>query len=197
MKKPVNMKKFLILNVPYVFLGLFFTKIGQAWRLAQGTDLSGKLLHIPEGFKLAFQSFLPSFHPVDILVGVAFALIIRLIVYVKGKNAKKFRKNEEYGSARWGTQEDIAPHVDPVFKNNIILTQTERLMMSNRPKDPRNARNKNVLVIGGSGSGKTRFFIKPNLMQMHSSYVVTDPKSQTSGILIPMNLYYRGFTGIF
>ena len=176
MKKPVNMKKFLILNVPYVFLGLFFTKIGQAWRLAQGTDLSGKLLHIPEGFKLAFQSFLPSFHPVDILVGVAFALIIRLIVYVKGKNAKKFRKNEEYGSARWGTQEDIAPYVDPVFKNNIILTQTERLMMSNRPKDPRNARNKNVLVIGGSGSGKTRFFIKPNLMQMHSSYVVTDPK---------------------
>ena len=176
MKKPINMKKFLILNVPYVFLGLFFTKIGQAWRLAQGTDLSGKLLHIPEGFKLAFQSFLPSFHPVDILVGVAFALIIRLIVYVRGKNAKKFRKNEEYGSARWGTQEDIAPYVDPVFKNNIILTQTERLMMSNRPKDPRNARNKNVLVIGGSGSGKTRFFIKPNLMQMHSSYVVTDPK---------------------
>ncbi|MDD4509753.1 MAG: type IV secretory system conjugative DNA transfer family protein [Oscillospiraceae bacterium] len=176
MKKPVNMKKFLILNVPYVFLGLFFTKIGQAWRLAQGTDLSGKMLHIPEGFKMAFQSFLPSFHPVDILVGIAFALIIRLIVYVRGKNAKKFRKNEEYGSARWGTQEDIAPYVDPVFKNNIILTQTERLMMSNRPKDPRNARNKNVLVIGGSGSGKTRFFIKPNLMQMHSSYVVTDPK---------------------
>ena len=176
MKKPVNMKKFLILNVPYVFLGLFFTKIGQAWRLAQGTDLSGKMLHIPEGFKMAFQSFLPSFHPVDILVGIVFALIIRLIVYVRGKNAKKFRKNEEYGSARWGTQEDIAPYVDPVFKNNIILTQTERLMMSNRPKDPRNARNKNVLVIGGSGSGKTRFFIKPNLMQMHSSYVVTDPK---------------------
>ena len=176
MKKPANMKKFLILNVPYVFLGLFFTKIGQAWRLAQGTDLSGKMLHIPEGFKMAFQSFLPSFHPVDILVGIAFALIIRLIVYVRGKNAKKFRKNEEYGSARWGTQEDIAPYVDPVFKNNIILTQTERLMMSNRPKDPRNARNKNVLVIGGSGSGKTRFFIKPNLMQMHSSYVVTDPK---------------------
>ena len=176
MKKPVNMKKFLILNVPYVFLGLFFTKIGQAWRLAQGTDLSGKMLHIPEGFKMAFQSFLPSFHPVDILVGIVFALIIRLIVYVRGKNAKKFRKNEEYGSARWGTQEDIAPYVDRVFKNNIILTQTERLMMSNRPKDPRNARNKNVLVIGGSGSGKTRFFIKPNLMQMHSSYVVTDPK---------------------
>ena len=176
MKKPVNMKKFLILNVPYVFLGLFFTKIGQAWRLAQGTDLSGKLLHIPDGFSAAFQSALPSFHPSDLLVGIAFAVIIRLIVYVRGKNAKKFRKNEEYGSARWGTQEDIAPYVDPVFKNNIILTQTERLMMSNRPKDPRNARNKNVLVIGGSGSGKTRFFIKPNLMQMHSSYVVTDPK---------------------
>ena len=176
MKKPVNMKKFLILNVPYVFLALFFTKVGQAWRLAQGTDLSGKMLHISDGFSAAFQSVLPSFHPADLLVGIIFALIIRLIVYVRGKNAKKFRKNEEYGSARWGTQEDIAPYVDPVFKNNIILTQTECLMMSNRPKDPRNARNKNVLVIGGSGSGKTRFFIKPNLMQMHSSYVVTDPK---------------------
>ena len=129
-----------------------------------------------EGFAAAFQSALPSFHPIDLCVGVAAALLIRLIVYVKGKNAKKFRKNLEYGSARWGRPEDIAPYVDPKFENNVILTQTERLMMSNRPKDPKTARNKNVLVVGGSGSGKTRFFIKPNLMQLHSSYVVTDPK---------------------
>ena len=129
-----------------------------------------------EGFAAAFQSALPSFHPIDLCVGVAAALLIRLIVYVKGKNAKKFRKNLEYGSARWGKPEDIAPYVDPKFENNVILTQTERLMMSNRPKDPKTARNKNVLVVGGSGSGKTRFFIKPNLMQLHSSYVVTDPK---------------------
>ena len=129
-----------------------------------------------EGFAAAFQSTLPSFHPIDLCVGVAAALLIRLAVYVKGKNAKKFRKNLEYGSARWGKPEDIAPYVDPKFENNVILTQTERLMMSNRPKDPKTARNKNVLVVGGSGSGKTRFFIKPNLMQLHSSYVVTDPK---------------------
>ena len=129
-----------------------------------------------EGFAAAFQSALPSFHPIDLCVGVAAALLIRLAVYVKGKNAKKFRKNLEYGSARWGKPEDIAPYVDPKFENNVILTQTERLMMSNRPKDPKTARNKNVLVVGGSGSGKTRFFIKPNLMQLHSSYVVTDPK---------------------
>ena len=129
-----------------------------------------------EGFAAAFQSALPSFHPIDLCVGVAAALLIRLIVYVKGKNAKKFRKNLEYGSARWGKPEDIAPYVDPKFENNVILTRTERLMMSNRPKDPKTARNKNVLVVGGSGSGKTRFFIKPNLMQLHSSYVVTDPK---------------------
>ena len=139
-------------------------------------DFSGKALHIMEGFAAAFQSALPSFHPIDLCVGVAAALLIRLIVYVKGKNAKKFRKNLEYGSARWGKPEDIAPYVDPKFENNVILTQTERLMMSNRPKDPKTARNKNVLVVGGSGSGKTRFFIKPNLMQLHSSYVVTDPK---------------------
>ena len=139
-------------------------------------DFSGKALHLMEGFAAAFQSALPSFHPIDLCVGVAAALLIRLIVYVKGKNAKKFRKNLEYGSARWGKPEDIAPYVDPKFENNVILTQTERLMMSNRPKDPKTARNKNVLVVGGSGSGKTRFFIKPNLMQLHSSYVVTDPK---------------------
>ena len=176
MKKPLNIKKFLLPNIPYVFIALFATKLGQAWRLAPGTDFSGKALHLMEGFAAAFQSALPSFHPIDLCVGVAAALLIRLIVYVKGKNAKKFRKNLEYGSARWGKPEDIAPYVDPKFENNVILTQTERLMMSNRPKDPKTARNKNVLVVGGSGSGKTRFFIKPNLMQLHSSYVVTDPK---------------------
>ena len=176
MKKPLNIKKFLLPNIPYVFIALFATKLGQAWRLAPGMDFSGKALHLMEGFAAAFQSALPSFHPIDLCVGVAAALLIRLIVYVKGKNAKKFRKNLEYGSARWGRPEDIAPYVDPKFENNVILTRTERLMMSNRPKDPKTARNKNVLVVGGSGSGKTRFFIKPNLMQLHSSYVVTDPK---------------------
>ena len=176
MNKPLNIKKFLLPNIPYVFIALFATKLGQAWRLAPGMDFSGKALHIMEGFATAFSSLVPSFHPIDLCVGVAAALLIRLIVYVKGKNAKKFRKNLEYGSARWGKPEDIAPYVDPKFENNVILTQTERLMMSNRPKDPKTARNKNVLVVGGSGSGKTRFFIKPNLMQLHSSYVVTDPK---------------------
>ena len=176
MKKPLNIKKFLLPNIPYVFIALFATKLGQAWRLAPGADFSQKALHLMEGFAAAFQSALPSFHPIDLCVGVAAALLIRLAVYVKGKNAKKFRKNLEYGSARWGKPEDIAPYVDPKFENNVILTQTERLMMSNRPKDPKTARNKNVLVVGGSGSGKTRFFIKPNLMQLHSSYVVTDPK---------------------
>ena len=176
MKKPLNIKKFLLPNIPYVFIALFATKLGQAWRLASGTDFSGKALHLMEGFATAFSSLVPSFHHIDLCVGVAAALLIRLIVYVKGKNAKKFRKNLEYGSARWGKPEDIAPYVDPKFENNVILTQTERLMMSNRPKDPKTARNKNVLVVGGSGSGKTRFFIKPNLMQLHSSYVVTDPK---------------------
>ena len=176
MKKPLHIKKLVLPNIPYVFIALFATKLGQAWRLAPGTDFSGKALHLMEGFATAFSSLVPSFHPIDLCVGVAAALLIRLIVYVKGKNAKKFRKNLEYGSARWGKPEDIAPYVDPKFENNVILTQTERLMMSNRPKDPKTARNKNVLVVGGSGSGKTRFFIKPNLMQLHSSYVVTDPK---------------------
>ncbi len=174
--KQINVKKLLLPNLPYVFIALLATKLGQAARLAPGADFSQKALHIMEGFAAAFQSALPSFHPIDLCVGVAAALLIRLIVYVKGKNAKKFRKNLEYGSARWGKPEDIAPYVDPKFENNVILTQTERLMMSNRPKDPKTARNKNVLVVGGSGSGKTRFFIKPNLMQLHSSYVVTDPK---------------------
>ena len=174
--KTVNIKKAILPNLPYAFIALYATKLGQAARLSPGADFSAKALHIMEGFAAAFQSALPSFHPIDLCVGVAAALLIRLIVYVKGKNAKKFRKNLEYGSARWGKPEDIAPYVDPKFENNVILTQTERLMMSNRPKDPKTARNKNVLVVGGSGSGKTRFFIKPNLMQLHSSYVVTDPK---------------------
>ena len=174
--KNVNIKKYLIPNLPYILIGLFATKIGQAYRLTPGTQFADKALKIVEGFSLAFKTIAPSFEPVDLLVGIAIAAGIRTAVYVKSKNAKKFRKNEEYGSARWGTKEDIRPFVDPVFKKNIILTQTELLMMSNRPKNPKDARNKNVLIVGGSGSGKTRFWIKPNLMQMHSSYVVTDPK---------------------
>ena len=176
MKKPLNLKKVILPNIPYMFIGLLATKLGQAWRLAPGADFSAKVLGLMTGFTAAFQSIMPSFHPIDLCVGIAIAVIIRVVVYVKGRNAKKFRKNMEYGSARWGTQEDISPFIDPKFENNVILTQTERLMMSNRPKDPSKARNKNVLVVGGSGSGKTRFFIKPNLMQLHSSYVVTDPK---------------------
>lgn len=177
MKKPLNIKKIVLPNIPYVFIALLGTKLGLAWRLAGDADMSMKLLSfMTNGVGAAFSSPWPSFHPLDLLVGIGIAGIIRLVVYVKGRNAKKFRKNMEYGSARWGTHDDIAPYIDPKFENNIILTQTERLMMSNRPKDPKTARNKNVLVIGGSGSGKTRFFIKPNLMQLHSSYVVTDPK---------------------
>lgn len=177
MKKPLNIKKIVLPNLPYAFIALIATKLGQAWRLAEGADASAKVLgFLTQGLGEAFSSPLPSFHPADLLVGIVIAGIIRLVVYVKGKNAKKFRKNMEYGSARWGTAEDIAPYADPKFENNVILTQTERLMMSNRPKDPKTARNKNVMIIGGSGSGKTRFWLKPNLMQCHSSYVVTDPK---------------------
>ena len=190
--KNINYKKLLIPNIPYVFIGLLATKLGQVARLAPGFDFSSKALHIMDGLEAAFSNPLPSFYPIDLLVGIAAAVIIRLVVYVKGKNAKKYRRNIEYGSARWGTREDIAPFVDPVFENNVILTQTESLMMSNRPKDPRNARNKNVLVIGGSGSGKTRFFLKPNLMQLHSSYVVTDPKGSVVcevGKLLERNNY--------
>jgi type IV secretion system protein VirD4 len=172
----VNVKKYVVPNIPYAFIALFATKIGQAARLAPGTDFSTKALHIMDGLTAAFQNAAPSFHPVDLCVGICIAAIMRLVVYVKSKNARKFRKNMEYGTARWGTQEDIKPYEDPVFKNNVILTATERLTMNNRPKDPKTARNKNVLVVGGSGSGKTRFWLKPNLMQCHSSYVVTDPK---------------------
>lgn len=172
----INLKKLIIPNIPYLLFVYLFDKVSQAARLAPGADFSGKLLHIGDGFTAAFSSFTPSLDPVDLLVGIAGAVILRLIVYFKGKNAKKYRKGIEYGSARWGGAEDIKPYIDPVFENNVLLTQTERLMMSSRPKQPKYARNKNILVIGGSGSGKTRFFVKPNLMQMHSSYVVTDPK---------------------
>ena len=172
----INLKKIIVPNIPYVVIGIMATKIGQAIRLAPGTDFQGKALHIMEGLTYAFEDIIPSFHIFDIIVGATIAAGIRLAVYVKSKNAKKYRKNEEYGSARWGTHDDIAPFQDPVFQKNVILTQTESLMMSNRPKEPKNARNKNVLIVGGSGSGKTRFWIKPNLMQCHSSYVVTDPK---------------------
>lgn len=190
--RKIKIKKTVLLNIPYVFIALLATKIGQGWRLAPGSDFASKMLHLLEGFQAAFRTTLPSFHPTDLLIGVLLALILRLAVYIKGRNAKKFRKNMEYGSARWGTHEDIAPYEDPVFENNIILTQTECLMMSNRPKDPKTARNKNVLVVGGSGSGKTRFFIKPNLMQLHSSYVVTDPKGSIlveCGKLLERNHY--------
>ena len=171
-----EIKKLLILNLPYLLFVWLFDKVGAAVRLSLGADASAKLLHLGNGFTAAFSSIAPSFHPVDLLIGIAGAVIVRLIIYVKGKNAKKYRKGMEYGSARWGTAEDIKPYTDPVFENNIPLTQTERLTMNSRPKQPKYARNKNILVIGGSGSGKTRFFVKPSLMQMHSSYVVTDPK---------------------
>lgn len=169
-------KKLLILNVPYLVLALLFTKASQAWRLSAGYDFAGKLLNLTSGFALAFENPLPSLHAQDLLIGFLFGAILRLIVYIKGKNAKKYRKGIEYGSARWGNSEDIRPFVDPLFRNNVILTKTESLTMSSRPKNPKHARNKNVLIVGGSGSGKTRFWLKPNLMQCHSSYVVTDPK---------------------
>ena len=179
--KPVRLKKYILPNLPYVAIALFATKFGQAMRIAPGTDFSGKVLLMMDGMHAAFSTAVPSFHPLDLCVGVLVAAAIRLTVYVKGKNAKKFRKNTEYGSARWGKPEDIAPYIDADARNNVILTQTEKLTMNNRPKDPKTARNKNVLVIGGSGSGKTRFWLKPNLMQCNSkkypcSFVVTDPK---------------------
>ena len=174
--KNVNIKKLLILSIPYILLGLFATNLGEAWRLAEGADMSAKLLGFFNTFMVALSNPLPSFHPLDLVIGIIFGAGLRLAVYLKGKNAKKYRHNEEYGSARWGTAKDIEPFMDQKFEDNIILTKTERLMMSNRPKNPANARNKNVLIIGGSGSGKTRFWLKPNLLQMHSSYVVTDPK---------------------
>ena len=174
--KQLNVKKLVLLNLPYLLLGLFATNLGEAWRLAVGADASAKMLSFFSTLPVALGSWWPSLHPLDLAVGLCCGAGLRLAVYLHGKNAKKYRHNVEYGSARWGTHDDIAPYIDPVFQNNVILTQTERLTMSSRPKNPKYARNKNVLVIGGSGSGKTRFWLKPNLMQMHSSYVVTDPK---------------------
>ena len=171
-----KLKKMLISSVPYGFIALFATKLGQMWRYTDGAELGERILNLGEGFFTAMESPMPSFHPFDLCVGIAAAVIFRLIVYGKSQNAKKYRKNEEYGSARWGKPEDIAPYIDPDFRKNVILTQTERLTMNNRPKDPKTARNKNVLIVGGSGSGKTRFFIKPQIMQCHSSYCITDPK---------------------
>ena len=171
-----KLKKYLLPNLPYLFFVYLFDKLCQTVRLAPGLDASEKLLHIGQGFQTAFSSSAPSFHALDICVGILGAVLVRLAVYVKGKNAKKYRKGIEYGSARWGTAADIAPYIDPVPDWNIPLTRTEGLTMTSRPKQPKYARNKNILVIGGSGSGKTRFFVKPSIMQMHSSYVITDPK---------------------
>ena len=172
-----KLTKLLALYLPYILLGLVATNIGEAWRLAEGKELGDKIMAMMGTVPVAFANPLPSLHPLDLLVGLCCGAGLRLAVYLRGKNAKKYRHGMEYGSARWGTAKDIEPFMAPKFADNIILTKTERLMMSNRPPDPKNARNKNVLVVGGSGSGKTRFWLKPNLLQMHSSYVVTDPKS--------------------
>ena len=171
-----KIKKTLIKLLPYIIVGLVCTNLGEAWRLAEGAEMGKKMLSFFSMVGVAFGNPLPSLHPLDLLVGTICGGGLRLAVYLRGKNAKHYRHNEEYGSARWGTHADIEPFMDPKFENNVILTATERLMMSNRPKNPANARNKNVLIVGGSGSGKTRFWLKPNLLQMHSSYVVTDPK---------------------
>ncbi len=176
-----NIKKKIILNAPYVLTGLFATNFGEAWRIAEGVTPSEKILDIANALQTALANPLPSFAPMDLMVGAACALALRLAVYMKGRNAKKFRQGAEYGAARWGKPDDIAPFIDPVFSNNVILTRTERITMNSRPADPKYARNKNVLIVGGSGSGKTRFWIKPNLLQMHSSYVVTDPKGTLIG----------------
>ena len=174
-----KLKKHLILLLPYIILGLVCTNLGEAWRMAEGADFGNRLVSCFGMIAAAFGNPLPSLHPLDLLVGTICGGGLRLAVFLRGKNAKHYRHNEEYGSARWGTQKDIEPFMDPVFQNNVILTRTERLMMGNRPKNPANARNKNVLIVGGSGSGKTRFWILPNLLQFHSSYVLTDPKGTT------------------
>ncbi len=171
-----EIKRLVVLNIPYVILGLLATNLGEAWRLAAGMDISEKILALFGTIPVAFGNPLPSMYPVDLCVGLVCGAVLRTAVYLRGKNAKKYRHNVEYGSARWGTAKDIEPFMAPKFEDNVILTKTERLMMSNRPKNPKYARNKNVLVVGGSGSGKTAFWLKPNLLQMHSSYVVTDPK---------------------
>ena len=192
-----KLRKYVLPNIPYVFIGWVFLKLGTAYRLAAGGNFAHKFIGLGQTIGAAFADFAPGLAPFDWLVGVVGALAFRLLIYCKAKKAKKFRRDAEYGTARWGTHEDIAPYIDPVFENNIILTQTESLTMNNRPKDPRTARNKNVLVIGGSGSGKTRFFIKPNLMQCQSkdypvSFVVTDPKGSIvveCGRLLEKNNY--------
>ena len=188
----MNVKKLLLLNLPYLLFVYPFDKVSQAFRLAPGANLSAKILSIGDGFTAAFSSLAPSLHPIDLLIGIAGAVILRVAVHMKGKNAKKYRLGMEYGSARWGTPADIAPFMDEDFFNNIPITQTERITMSSRPKQPKYARNKNILVIGGSGSGKTRFFCKPSLLQCHSSYVVTDPKGtilNEVGRLLEMKKY--------
>ena len=172
----IDKKKLILMNLPYALAGYFCDKIAWLWRVSPGQDASAKAMAVMAGMEGLFSNPLPSFYPKDLLIGAGCGTLLRLVVYFKAKNAKKFRHGMEYGSARWGNEKDIEPYMDSVFENNILLTQTERLMMSGRPKQPKYARNKNILVIGGSGSGKTRFFVKPNLMQMHSSYVVTDPK---------------------
>lgn len=174
----MRLKKLILTNLPYVLIGLACTNLGEAWRMAEGGDASEKILGLFGAIPAAFGNPLPSFNVLDLCVGLICGLLLRLAIYLRGKNAKKYRHNVEYGAARFGTAEDIRPYIDPKFQNNIILTQTERLTMDSRPKNAKTARNKNVLIVGGSGSGKTRFFIKPNLMQLHSSYVVTDPKGQ-------------------
>ena len=174
-----NTKRLVILNLPYILTGLYTTNLGRAWRMAAGADMNEKMQSLMTVLPDALGRIIPSFHPLDLLVGLCCGAGLRLAVYLKGKNAKKYRHGSEYGSARWGTHADIEPYTDPVFQNNVILTKTECLTMNSRPKDPKTARNKNVLIVGGSGSGKTRFWIKPNLLQMHSSYVLTDPKGTT------------------
>lgn len=185
-------KKLIILNLPYVIIGLFCSNIGEAWRIAAGTDISTKLLGFFTSMGTAWGNPMPSFHPFDLCIGLAIGAAFRLVVYVRSKNAKKYRHGEEYGSARWGGPKDIEPFADPVFENNVILTRTESLTMNSRPKDPKTARNKNVLIVGGSGSGKTRFWLKPNLLQCHSSYVITDPKGgivEECGAVLVRNKY--------
>ena len=185
-------KKLIILNIPYVVIGLFCTNIGEAWRMAAGTDISTKLLGFFTSMGTAWGNPMPSLHPFDLCIGLAIGAAFRLVVYVRSKNAKKYRHGEEYGSARWGGPKDIEPFADPVFQNNVILTRTESLTMNSRPKDPKTARNKNVLIVGGSGSGKTRFWLKPNLLQCHSSYVITDPKGgivEECGAVLVRNKY--------